>query len=154
MVQPPCLVALQELKTIPAPEDQLNLLRLLKNDIVGHGQRKELVVQNGLLDPLVTILDSANKSSGKQALDRDCRSSRADLDDDIRLQAIMIVGSLANGEPHPLCVSTALPFHLIRAHVLQAGRRLLHPFLQATFHRLFYPPLTQARLHPRLLSLP
>lgn len=101
MVQPTCLVALRELKTIPAPEHQLELLRLLKNDIVGHGQRKELVVRHGLLDPLAQILLSTTKATGKKVslpstsqLDQPAPLS---LEHDIRLQATLIVGSLANG---------------------------------------------------------
>ncbi|KAF1353538.1 armadillo-type protein [Delphinella strobiligena] len=103
MVQPTCLVALRELKTIPAPEDQLELLRLLKNDIVGHGQRKELVVRHGLLDPLAQILLSTTKATGKKVslpstsqLDQPAPLS---LEHDIRLQATLIVGSLANAGP-------------------------------------------------------
>lgn len=96
MVQPTYVVALQELKTIPAPEHQLTLLRLLKNDIVGHGQRKEHVVRQGLLDALAQILLSTTKSNGKKVAPSHT-PDQLSLDQDIRLQATLIVGSLANG---------------------------------------------------------
>lgn len=78
MVQPPSLAALHELKTSTQPplERQLRLLRAIKNDIVGHGQRKKLVVRHGLLDCLVHILSSSP-------------------DAEAQLQATLIVASLA-----------------------------------------------------------
>ena len=78
MVQPPSLAALYELKTSTQPplEQQLRLLRTIKNDIVGHGQRKKLVVRHGLLDCLVHLLSSSP-------------------DAEVQLQATLIVASLA-----------------------------------------------------------
>ncbi|KAI4742472.1 ARM repeat-containing protein [Aureobasidium sp. EXF-12298] len=78
MVQPPSLAALHELKTSPQPstDQQLRLLRTIKNDIVGHGQRKKLVVRYGLLDCLAHTLATTP-------------------DSDIQLQTCLIVASLA-----------------------------------------------------------
>ncbi|KAH0285611.1 ARM repeat-containing protein [Aureobasidium namibiae CBS 147.97] len=78
MVQPPSLAALHELKTSPQPStnQQLRLLRTIKNDIVGHGQRKKLVVRYGLLDCLAHTLATSP-------------------DADIQLQTSLIVASLA-----------------------------------------------------------
>lgn len=109
MVQPPSLVALHELKSSPAPADQLRLLRLIKNDIVGHSQRKELVVKHGLLDPLSNLILSAARTNGKRAshhLNGSAQSSAAPdaqwtIEDEIRLQATLIIGSLANGSSAP-----------------------------------------------------
>lgn len=98
-------MALQELRASPTPSDQLRLLRLIKNDIVGHGQRKELVVKHGLLDPLSNLIHSVAKTSGKKAthqVNGTAHSPAASpspwsIEDEIRLQATLIVGSLANG---------------------------------------------------------
>lgn len=78
MVQPPSLAALHELKTSPqsSTNQQLRLLRTIKNDIVGHGQRKKLVVRYGLLDCLAQTLATSP-------------------DADIQLQTSLIVASLA-----------------------------------------------------------
>lgn len=115
MVQPTYVAALRELKAAPAPEDQLKLLRLLKNDIVGHAQRKELAVRHGLLDPLAHVLLSTTKSNGKKATTDHAfmdNSVALTLDHDIRMQATLIVGSLANAGPafvSPILASNILP---------------------------------------------
>lgn len=88
MVQPPCLIALQELQTFPDLARQVDCLRRLKNDIVGHGLRKQLVVRNGLLRSLQQVLSV--KSGG---------ASTGDVENEVRLQATLIVGSLAEGGP-------------------------------------------------------
>ncbi|KAH0363721.1 ARM repeat-containing protein, partial [Aureobasidium melanogenum] len=79
MVQPPSLAALHELKTSTqlSPDQRLSLLRIIKNDIVGHGQRKKLVVRHGLLDCLAHILATSP-------------------DTDVQLQTTLIVASLAD----------------------------------------------------------
>ncbi|KAI5267076.1 ARM repeat-containing protein [Aureobasidium subglaciale] len=79
MVQPPSLAALHELKTSThgSTDQQLRLLRTIKNDIVGHGQRKRLVVRHGLLDCLAHILASSP-------------------DTDVQIQTTLIVASLAD----------------------------------------------------------
>lgn len=99
MVQPTYVTALQELKTLPKPEDQLRLLRLLKNHIVGHGQRKDVAVRLGLLDPLANILRVGDKSNGKKPI-ASSYSIDSTIEHDIRMQAILIIGSLANGIAH------------------------------------------------------
>jgi hypothetical protein len=78
MVQPPSLAALHELKTSPQPssDQQLRLLRTIKNDIVGHGQRKKLVVRYGLLDCLAHTLVTCPEPN-------------------VQLQTTLIVASLA-----------------------------------------------------------
>ena len=105
MVQPPCLVALQELRAFPGAEHQINCLRILKNDIVGHGLRKELVIRHGLLEALEHIISSAINASGKRSSQYSNGSTHAGhsvqqiwgLEDEIRYQATLIVGLIANG---------------------------------------------------------
>ncbi|KAG9671759.1 ARM repeat-containing protein, partial [Aureobasidium melanogenum] len=79
MVQPPSLAALHELKTSThlSADQRLPLLRTIKNDIVGHGQRKKLVVRHGLLDCLAHLLATSS-------------------DTHIQLQTTLIVASLAD----------------------------------------------------------
>ncbi|GAB7357746.1 hypothetical protein MBLNU459_g0401t1 [Dothideomycetes sp. NU459] len=125
MVQPPSLAALHELQHAPSsPADQLRLLRLIKNDIVGHGQRKELVVQSGLLEPLAGLMLAVADTAGKKpthrvngaANPRPVAAAAWSLDDDIRLQAVLIVASLANGGPafiNPILSVNILPTLLL-----------------------------------------
>ncbi|KAL1311135.1 hypothetical protein AAFC00_001337 [Neodothiora populina] len=93
MVHPTYLVALRELKTCTDPEEQSKLLRLLKNDIVGHAQRKDQMVRHGLLDPLSRMLHAATTAPTNAS------SCHLTSHDEIRMQATLIVGSLANAGP-------------------------------------------------------
>jgi hypothetical protein len=66
MVQAPSAEAVEAIRNAPSLERQIASLRQLKNDIVGHDQRKELVVKQGVIQPLVDVLIAAQKASGKR----------------------------------------------------------------------------------------
>lgn len=101
--------ALNELSNPSSPEAQVNALRNLKNEIVGHEQRKELAVVHGIVKPLARLLKGGirkggkrrrngsitNGSGGASAMGRD---NEWDVEDELRFQATLVVGSLANGE--------------------------------------------------------
>ncbi|KAF2796418.1 ARM repeat-containing protein [Melanomma pulvis-pyrius CBS 109.77] len=103
---PPALI---ELSNPSSPEAQVNALRTLKNEIVGHDQRKELAVRHGVITPLAGLLrtearkggkrrkgvQNGNSSSGRE----DERALEWSTEDELRLQATLMVGSLANGGP-------------------------------------------------------
>lgn len=75
-------------------DHQILRLRKVKNDIVGHALRKELVITHGLLAALENVLASAAKTSGKRSEQQDWTS-----EDELRLQATVILDTLANGGP-------------------------------------------------------
>lgn len=85
----------------PDQEEQLSALRTLKNEIVGHDQKKEKWVENGIIEPVVTILESSRSSPSTNGKD----SSRGRIppsrpltgEESVRLQALQILASLANG---------------------------------------------------------
>jgi hypothetical protein len=85
---------LRSLATPGATEDKAAALRSLKNEIVGHEQRKELAVTSGVVAPLARLLCSAHANANGDgeawAVGRHA--------DEVRLQATLVVGSLANGE--------------------------------------------------------
>ena len=88
MVQGPSPEVIQSLRHSTSREAQILTLKQLKNDIVGHEQRKELVVKNGLAEALTDILTStAATPAGGQWSEVD----------EARLQATLILGSLASG---------------------------------------------------------
>ncbi|KAF2878293.1 hypothetical protein BDV95DRAFT_634220 [Massariosphaeria phaeospora] len=101
--------ALQELANPSSPEAQVQALRSLKNEIVGHDQRKELAVKHGVVKPLAGLLRTEARKGGKRrrgatnghgGVARDSNSERAPewtADDELRFQATLVVGSLANG---------------------------------------------------------
>jgi armadillo repeat-containing protein 8 len=98
----PILAQLRNARTLP---EQTDALRALKNEIIGHVQRKEQWIGLGVLDPIVRTLASARspvKSNGKD--------SRFPLpqrplseDENVRLQALQLVASFANGMPSTNC---------------------------------------------------
>jgi hypothetical protein len=103
--------ALAELSNPSTPEAQIAALQSLKNEIVGHEQRKELAVTHGIVKPLAGLLRVEARKGGKRrrsqanghgfGLFSESRGNRAEwtTEDELRFQATLVVGSLANGEP-------------------------------------------------------
>ena len=97
---PPILSDLQSAST---PAGQIKALKGLKNDLIGHDQKKQLWIELGVLVPLAGIL-SSYKINGKKK-HRDVNGSggpwtaqRIHTDEEeARLQAVIAVGSLAYG---------------------------------------------------------
>ena len=83
---------------------QLTALKLLKNALIGHPQKKEELLHKGLVAALSVTLQAASKSSGKRKSQATNGSDfinehqSSDLDDEVLLQTIMLIGSLAHGE--------------------------------------------------------
>lgn len=102
--EPPKL--LTEIRSAESSSTRLAALRVLKNDIIGHDQRKESWIEWGIVPLLAGVLESRRttgagkksvareQSSGGHPLKR--RHSRSE-EDEICLQAIIILGSLAQG---------------------------------------------------------
>lgn len=158
MVQPPCLVALYELKSFPDLDTQVSSLRKLKNDIVGHGLRKELVVRHGLLEPLEQVFSAAVKGSGKRSYQQVNGGTHAgqdinqswSLEDEVRLQCTLVLGVLANGGPAfvaPILASNSLTLLL---HALTPGEALPR-IVTATLRTL--TSLSQANSIAELITL-
>lgn len=127
--------ALAELSNPTTPEAQVVALRNLKNEIVGHEQRKELAVTHGVVRPLAGLLREGVRRGGKRrhsngvtqetsngaaATSAPAPSSRTrqghhdewTREDELRFQATLVVGSLANGE------------HAARQYQRAAGNRV------------------------------
>lgn len=103
---PPALI---ELSNPSSPEAQLDALRNIKNEIVGHEQRKELAVVHGVVKPLAALLRTEARKGGKRrrggALNGNDGSRGGEdgtaewsTEEELRFQATLVVGSLANGE--------------------------------------------------------
>lgn len=102
--------ALTELAKPSSSEAQLAALQNLKNEIVGHEQRKELAVTHGVVRPLAGLLRAEARKGGKRrrqvtnghgsGLFSESRGSLVEwtAEDELRFQATLVVGSLANGE--------------------------------------------------------
>lgn len=129
------IVALGDAKV--STEDKLRVAKQLKNVIVGQDQRKELAVKNGVVYPLTNIISSTTKATGKRRVDVNGlplhQSQEWTPDDELRLQAVLIIGSLAAGGHQflaPLCAGGA-PQALVDALSPELPPRLTVAILQA-----------------------
>ncbi|KAJ4369778.1 hypothetical protein N0V83_005542 [Neocucurbitaria cava] len=118
---PPAVI---ELSNPSTPESQATALQNLKNEIVGHEQRKELAVTHGVVKPLAGLLRAEARKGGKRRRNAtnghgsghvsETRRSLSEwtTEDELRFQATLVVGSLANGGPAfiaPLLAGDVLP---------------------------------------------
>ncbi|KAI8943818.1 hypothetical protein NX059_001791 [Plenodomus lindquistii] len=117
--------ALAELVNPSTPSAQVAALQNLKNEVVGHEQRKELAVTHGVVRPLAGLLRSEARKGGKRRRNgtngvgegrfgEESRRMLGDwtVEDELRFQATLVVGSLANGGPAfiaPLLEGDVLP---------------------------------------------
>ena len=121
MVQGASFHAIAAIREPASLEAQITALRQLKNDIVGHDQRKELAVEQGVVQPLIGIIATTIKATGKRkAAETNGESASASLhswtpEQDARLQAVLILGSLASAGPAflPPLVAANAPKHLL-----------------------------------------
>lgn len=90
---------LEQLRSATTCADQAAALRALKNDIVGHRQKKEAWVAAGVLEPVVKILATCRtpgKRKGKASRSHPS-SPDATEEESVKLQAIQALSTFANG---------------------------------------------------------
>jgi hypothetical protein len=95
MIQTMSLAAIQALANADSPQQQTESLKQLKNNLVGHDQRKEIAVKNGVLESLVAIISTSGSSEQNGASTGQAQAWTQQ--DEARLQATIILGSLATG---------------------------------------------------------
>jgi hypothetical protein len=95
MIQSMSLAAIEALANADSPQQQIESLKQLKNNLVGHDQRKEIAVKNGVLESLVAIISTSG--SGEQNGTSNGQAQAWTQQDEARLQATIILGSLATG---------------------------------------------------------
>ncbi|KAF5025328.1 hypothetical protein F66182_2586 [Fusarium sp. NRRL 66182] len=119
----PILAQLRSARSLP---EQTAALRALKNEIVGHIQRKEQWIGLGVLDPIVRTLSSARSPVKPNGKDPRFPLAQRPLseDENVRLQALQLVASFANGGPAFLA-----PLHAARA--IPALMANISPFINA-----------------------
>lgn len=93
---PPILVQLQSAESACS---QIIALRILKNELIGHDQRKEAYIAGGIIPALAQVLTSrwSGTQFNESISDRDQSAQQALDDHEACLQAILVVGSLAQG---------------------------------------------------------
>lgn len=99
MAKPSFLPTLEQIHHPKTSAEHITALRALKNDIVGHQQKKETWVGLGILESIVEASTSkANKKSQKSCQEQIIDAGILGEEETLRLQAISILGSLAYGE--------------------------------------------------------
>ena len=103
MTRPSTPPILSELRSASSPASQVAALRALKNEIIGHELKKEMWIGLGVLAPIARILNT-HKGNGKKRYrdgsnggNRPRQMDGRSEEEEARLQAIIIVGSLARG---------------------------------------------------------
>ena len=82
------------LPSLTAPDNRLAALRALKNELIGHDEKKDLWVRSGVLGPLRDVLSIPKRPDSSTPKRHQGRSEQ----EEARLQAIVIVGSIAQGQ--------------------------------------------------------
>lgn len=94
---PPVLSQIRVARTY---SEQATALRALKDDIIGHSQRKEWWIQNGILESLVKILQNSvrppTRSSGKERSQSKQPKPLAE-DEVVRVLCLQLLNSFAIG---------------------------------------------------------
>ena len=98
MARPQASPILEQLRSAKSHHDQAVALQALKNEVVGHLQNKEIWIGSGILEPIIRALvseASSPKLHGKDAIQ--LISRQPSEQDAVKLQALQLVGSFANG---------------------------------------------------------
>lgn len=135
MVQGPSFAAIGTLGDLATPvHERLRVAKHLKNLLIGHNERKALAVRNGVVQPLADIIASGSK--GKRRLELNgvslhAHEDHATAEEDVKLQAILIIESLASGgQSQPLCAAN-VPKLLVEILSGEPGGRIVTATLQA-----------------------
>ena len=105
MTRPSTPPILTELRSPSSPAKQVQALRSLKNEIIGHEQKKEMWIGLGVLTHIERILSTYRGASSSRRRHRERVGVTEDYfydvqnsdDQEARLQAVITVGSLAHG---------------------------------------------------------
>lgn len=100
MARPSSPPLLAQIRNPGSTSEQIITLRALKNEVIGHQQKKEMWLGLGILEPIVRIASSNKiyaKQNGKERQDSILVSKTLNEDEILRLQALCVIGSLACG---------------------------------------------------------
>lgn len=97
MATPALIDAIDSLRTPGRPHTKISALRLLKNEVVGHNERKEVLLRNGIVDALSLTLNHFTPHSNPRLNGNHEDQLTWSENDEVRLQAIFLLGSLAHG---------------------------------------------------------
>ena len=94
MVRPSSPSVFAQLPSLLSPDTRVAALRTLKNELIGHDEKKEVWVRSGVLQPLAAVMTSREEPDSRTNKRTEGKSEQ----EEARLQAIIVVGSLAQGQ--------------------------------------------------------
>ena len=127
---------LLQLQNADSVSSQILALRSLKNELIGHDQRKEAYIAEGIIPALGQVLSSRWPGTlDSEDLSLDDRAARKAEECDACLQATLIVGSLAQGGRQ---FQDADRGESSRLTAEQVAQRSSLRYLPATYFQSFY----------------
>lgn len=102
---------LSQIRVARSYGEQSDALQALKNEIIGHVQKKEKWVEAGVLEPVVKILASSRtpaKLNGKESRSHVSPTRPLSEDETARLHALQLLASFANGETIHYIVASSI----------------------------------------------
>jgi len=89
---------ISQIRNAKTAAEQISILRTLKNEIIGHPLKKELVVTLGILDHVVRLASNkaVNRQDGKSH-DHSFASKPLVEEEMVRLQGLQVIASIALG---------------------------------------------------------
>lgn len=96
MARPQNSPVLAQLRSAKTHAEQTAALRVLKNEIVGHVQRKEAWIGLGVLEPIVLTLSAPRAPNDGHGRGHVVSWPLSD-EDGVKVQALQLVASFANG---------------------------------------------------------
>jgi hypothetical protein len=94
-------MAANAIRTARSHAEQAAALRSLKNEITGHVQKKERWIEQGILEPIVKILQTSRAAANQNGKDfRGINTQPRSLTDEehVRLHALQLLAIFANGK--------------------------------------------------------
>jgi hypothetical protein len=122
--------------------EQTNVLRALKNEIVGHPPQKELVVTSGVLEPIIRLTFNKNgtRQDGK-VHDHSFASRPLSEEELVRLQCLQVIASIALGQ------YLSIPLLEFADLINQEDPLSFHPYRPPLFYQQSYRTSVRQTTH-------
>jgi len=89
--------AITQLKTSTSSAAQIASAKYIKNGLIGHPENKETFVRHGLIDALTDVLATSTNNRDNRKDDNVEHGIPLTEEDEVRLQAILLLDSLVSG---------------------------------------------------------
>ena len=86
-----------QIRNARSSAEQIAILRALKNELIGHPLKKEAIVAQGALDPIVRLSFNTKRYDGKSH-DHSFAARPLNEEETTRLQGLQVISSVALGE--------------------------------------------------------